>query len=105
MPKHEAKYQVGQIIYHQMFRYLGVVYNVDAVFSASDEWYDQVARSRPLKDKPWYHVLVHEAQHTTYVAEQNLKAAKIPKPILHPLTDHYFSRFDTEFYIPRQRPN
>ena len=42
-------------------------------------WYEQVAQSRPSKNKPWYHVLVHTAEHTTYVAEQNFDFEKFLK--------------------------
>ena len=54
-------------------------------FKARDEWYEQVAQSRPPKNKPWYHVLVHKAEHTTYVAEQNLDLKEHPKSIQHRL--------------------
>ena len=75
MSKHEAKFQIGQIIHHKLFDYVGVVFDADPTFQGTDEWYEQVARSRPPKDQPWYHVLVHEAELTTYVAEQNLEPA------------------------------
>ena len=55
MSKHVAEFQVGQIIHHKLFDYVGVVYDIDPTFQGSDEWYEQVARSRPPKDNPWYH--------------------------------------------------
>ncbi len=100
-----AKFQVGEIIHHNLFGYIGVVFDVDPVFSGSDEWYDHVARSRPPKDAPRYHVLVHQAQHTTYVAEQNLAAADEPQANSHELADHFFTNFDGERYTPRRRIN
>ena len=105
MVEHEARFQVGEVIQHKLFDYMGVVFDVDPVFSGSEEWYYQVARSRPPKDKPWYHVLVDQAVHTTYVAEQNLAPADKPQPIMHALADHYFSAFDGERYISRRRAN
>ena len=105
MSQTEAKFQVGEVIHHKLFGYLGVVFDVDPVFSASEEWYQQVARSRPPKDRPWYHVLVDEAHHTTYVAEQNLESATDPRPIRHPLADQYFSDFDGARHIQRRRIN
>jgi heat shock protein HspQ len=103
MSKHEAVLQVGQVIHHKLFDYLGVVFDVDPTFQGTDEWYEQVARSRPPKDKPWYHVLVNEAAHTTYVAEQNLGPAEAPLRILHPFADRLFSEFDGERYKLRQQ--
>ena len=63
----EARFGPGQIVRHLRFDYRGVIVDVDPVFSGTDEWYDQVARSRPPKDEPWYHVLVDGAEHATYV--------------------------------------
>ena len=68
-PEKEPRYHPGQIVRHRRYGYRGVVVDVDATFCGSDEWYEQVARSRPPKDAPWYHVLVDGAQHMTYVAE------------------------------------
>ncbi|MFP6730450.1 MAG: heat shock protein HspQ [Alphaproteobacteria bacterium] len=103
MSKHEAKFLVGQIIHHKLFDYIGVVYDVDPTFSGAEEWYEQVARSRPAKHKPWYHVLVNEASHTTYVAEQNLESVETPQRILNPFADRLFSAFDGERYKPRRQ--
>lgn len=103
MSTHQAKFQVGQIIHHKLFDYMGVVFDVDPTFQGTDEWYEQVARSRPDKDKPWYQVLVNEAAYTTYVAEQNLESAKAPQKIAHPFADRLFSEFDGERYKLRRR--
>ncbi len=105
MSQHEARFQVGQIIHHKLFDYIGVVFDVDPVFQGSEEWYEQVARSRPPKNEPWYHVLVHQAAHTTYVAERNLEPAKAPKRIVHPFVEALFSGFDGELYQLRQQAN
>ena len=105
MSKHEAKFQVGQIVHHRLFDYIGVVFDVDPTFLGTDEWYEQVARSCPPKGNPWYHILVNEAAHTTYVAEQNLEPAEAPQRIVHPFTDRLFSAFDGERYTLRQRTN
>lgn len=103
MSKQEAKFQIGQIIHHRLFDYMGVVFDIDPSFQGTDDWYEQMARSRPPKDKPWYHVLVNEAVHTTYVAEQNLEPVEAPRRIVHPFTDRLFSGFDGERYILRQQ--
>ena len=79
-----ARFGVGDLIQHQLFDYRGVIVDVDPRCLASDEWYAAMARSRPPKNKPWYHVLVHNATHMTYVAEQNLAADETGEPIDHP---------------------
>ena len=70
----KAKYCIGQLIQHRLFDYRGIILSVDLEFKSTDEWYEAVAKSRPPKDEPWYHVLVHQKGHQTYVAEQNLQS-------------------------------
>lgn len=88
-----ALFSPGELVHHIRFDYRGVVVDVDATFQLSDEWYDEVARSRPPKDQPWYHVLVHDGQQATYVAQRHLEADPQPEPISHPLLGQYFKRF------------
>ena len=82
-----AKFSIGQIIHHQRFNYRGVIFDVDPVFNGTDEWYKQMAISKPPKNEPWYHVLVDNAEHSTYVAERNLEKDKKKSPISHPMID------------------
>ena len=101
----EVKFFVGQIVHHKKFDYRGVIFDVDATFQGTAEWYDQVARSRPPKDRPWYHVLVHGARHTTYVAERHLEADTSGEPIDHSLVDELFSGLEDGRYLPRRGVN
>ena len=102
---YKAKFKIGQIIHHKLFDYTGVVFDIDPIFQGSEEWYEQVAKSQPPKHKPWYHVLVHAAEHTTYVAEQNLDLEEQPKAVQHPLVNSFFSKFDGLQYHLKARPN
>ncbi len=95
----EVKFHIGQIIQHKLFDYRGVVVDVDSEFSGSDEWYNAVARSKPPKEKPWYHVLPDGSDHTTYVAERNLEKDESGKPINHPAVGIFFSGFKDGTYI------
>jgi heat shock protein HspQ len=98
----QAKFHIGQIVEHNKFDYRGVIFEVDPVFAQSEEWYQQVARSRPPKDEPWYHVLVDNATHTTYVAERHLEAAADLSAVNHPAINEYFSAYRDGKYISRQ---
>ena len=99
----EAKFSIGQTVEHKLFGYRGVVYDVDPVFFGSEEWYEQVAKSRPPKDQPWYRVLVHDAQHETYVAERNLQDDPSGQENSHPSVEELFAAFVDGAYEPRQR--
>ena len=98
-------FAVGELINHRLFEYRGVIVDVDSTFQSTQEWYETVARSRPPKDKPWYHVLVHGATHATYVAEQNLERDSSNEPISHPMLSHFFSKFEGGQYVSETRSN
>ncbi len=100
-----AKFSVGQLVHHQLFGYRGVIMDVDSSFSLSEEWYEQVARSRPPKDQPWYHVLVHDSDTVTYVAERNLEPDPSGEPIDHPLLAQFFEGFRDGRYAAARRAN
>ena len=101
----QARFSVGQLIRHALFGYRGVIVAVDPGFSLSDAWYETMARSKPPRDAPWYHVLPHNQEHMTYVAERNLEPAESDAPIAHPLLEHLFESFAEGRYILRERPN
>ena len=100
-----ARFGIGDLVHHRIFHYRGVIVDVDPDFQSTEEWYEAVAKSRPPKDKPWYHVLVHAAEHSTYVAEQNLEPDDSDTPIKHPMLEHFFSRFEKGRYIGDDRAN
>ena len=101
----QTRFAVGDLVHHRLFDYRGVVVDVDPSFQSWDDWYEAVATSRPPKDKPWYHVLVHEAAHTTYVAERNLEPDESVAPIRHPLLNRFFSRFESGRYVREEQVN
>ena len=100
-----VKFSVGELIHHRLFGYRGVIIDVDQNFQASEEWYEAVAKSRPPKNRPWYHVLVHQSEVSTYVAEQNLEPDDSVEPIDHPMLENFFSKLDNGRYIHNQPTN
>ena len=101
MDASECKFFLGQVVHHRLFDYRGVIFDVDPVFSGSEDWYRQMARSRPPRHRPWYHVLVSGAEHSTYVAERNLEVDPSGKPVEHPALEQLFSDFSSGQYNPR----
>ena len=100
-----AQFAIGDLVDHRLFDYRGVIVDVDPNFQSTEEWYEAVAKTRPPKDKPWYHVLVHESITSTYVAERNLERNESASPIKHPMLEHFFSRFENGRYISDDRAN
>lgn len=101
----QARFGVGQTIYHKAFHYRGVIVDVDPQFQGTDEWYEQMALSRPPKDNPWYHVLVHDMAQETYVAERNLEVDVSGDPVQHPAVSAFFSGFKDGMYVTHRATN
>jgi len=105
MQSQQARFAVGQLISHKLFNYRGVIVDVDPGFMGSEQWYQEMALTRPPRDKPWYRVLVHDASHETYVAERNLQPDDKTEPVNHPLVDAHFGEFRNGRYIAHTRTN
>ena len=101
----ESKFSIGNLVHHKLFNYRGVIIDIDPDFQLTDEWYEMAARSRPPKNEPWYHVLVHDANNSTYVAEQNLEPDLNDEEINHPMTEKFFSDFKNGRYILGEKIN
>jgi heat shock protein HspQ len=88
-----AKFAIGDVVRHRLYPFRGVIYDVDPVFSNTDEWYESIpAELRPAKDQPYYHLLAENAHVTyeAYVSEQNLLLDDSGEPCRHPLVEEYF---------------
>ncbi|MYH13965.1 MAG: heat shock protein HspQ [Gammaproteobacteria bacterium] len=95
-----TQFAPGEIVKHRKFGYRGVIFQADTEFELSEEWYEAVARSRPPKDAPWYHVLVDGGSHSTYVAERHLARSGDRSQIEHPMLGHYFESYNGRSYLP-----
>ncbi len=100
-----TKYSIGDLVRHKLFDYRGVIVDIDPYFQLTDEWYEMVARSRPPKNEPWYHVLVHETINSTYVAEQNLEPDPSGKEIHHPMIKSFFTDLRNGRYVSDEKVN
>lgn len=101
MLKTRAKFQLGQVVRHRKHPFRGVVFDVDAMFSNSEDWYQAIPEdSRPSKDQPFYHLLA-ENEHSYYVAyvsEQNLLPDETGEPVDHPDLADLFGEFEDGHY-------
>ncbi|TVO70032.1 heat shock protein HspQ [Sedimenticola selenatireducens] len=95
----QVSLNIGQLVQHKLFGYRGVIYDVDAEFQLSEAWYEQMAKSRPPKDEPWYRVLVDGSDYETYVAQCNLEPDESDQPIENPYIDALFTHFTGNRYI------
>jgi heat shock protein HspQ len=90
-----AKFGIGQIVRHRKYPFRGIIYDVDPVFSNTDEWWLAIPEEvRPHKDQPFYHLFAENAdtEYVAYVSEQNLLPDTSGDPIRHPQVDEMFTR-------------
>ncbi|MGD9916861.1 MAG: heat shock protein HspQ [Paenirhodobacter sp.] len=96
-----AKYHIGQIVRHRKHPFRGVVFDVDAIFSNTEAWYEAIPEeSRPAKDQPFYHLLAENDNnyYVAYVSEQNLVEDDTGEPVEHPDLTDLFGDFEDGRY-------
>lgn len=101
MLKTKAKYHLGQILRHRKHPFRGVVFDVDAMFSNTEEWYHAIPEdARPSRDQPFYHLLAENDQsyYVAYVSEQNLVPDDTGEPVDHPDLCDLFGDFENGIY-------
>ena len=101
----EAKFHIGQIVRHRLYRFRGVIFDVDPEFNNTEEWYNSIPpERRPSKDQPFYHLLAQNAQshYEAYVSEQNLLQDSENGPVTHPMVDTMFKGLIGGIYVPKQ---
>ena len=96
LKQRDAKFQIGQVVRHRVFPFRGVVFDVDATFSNTEEWYQNIPEEvRPAKDQPFYHLLAEneDSSYVAYVSQQNLLGDSEGGPVDHPSVDQLFEDF------------
>ncbi|MCG8625130.1 MAG: heat shock protein HspQ [Proteobacteria bacterium] len=104
MPKASAIFNIGDVVRHRHYSFRGVVFDVDAEFDNTEEWYNAIPRdSRPRRDQPFYHLLAEneEVYYTAYVSQQNLVLDGEAGPVDHPELQDMFETFVEGRYKPR----
>jgi heat shock protein HspQ len=103
MNSKQAKFTIGQVVRHRVFPFRGVIFDVDPIFSNSEEWYQAIPEEvRPNKDQPFYHLLAENAEsyYVAYVSEQNLLEDATGEPIGHPQVGELFGELRDGQYEP-----
>jgi heat shock protein HspQ len=104
MESRVAKFHIGQVVKHRRFAFRGVIFDVDPVFSNTEEWWQAIpAENRPSKDQPFYHLYAENADtdYIAYVSEQNLVPDEAGGPVRHPQVRDMFQRLPDGNYTLR----
>ena len=89
-----AKFSIGQVVQHRIHPFRGVIFDVDPVFSNTEEWWNAIPEDvRPKKDQPFYHLFAENetSYYVAYVSEQNLLPDETGEPVDHPEVGEMFS--------------
>jgi heat shock protein HspQ len=100
----QAKFQLGQVVRHRFLAFRGVIFDVDAIFSNTEEWWQSIpAEIRPRKDQPYYHLFAEndETEYVAYVSEQNLLPDNSGEPLRHPQIPEMFDDLENGVYRSR----
>ena len=106
MTIHLARFALGQIVRHRLLSFRGVVFDVDAAYASTEQWYQSIPEDvRPERDQPFYHLLAEndEGGYVAYVSEQNLLADLTGEPVGNPNTSLIFDGFYRGHYHLRPR--
>ena len=99
-----ARFGIGDIVRHRLLHFRGVIFDVDPVFSNTEEWYEAIPEDlRPAKEQPFYHLLAdnEEQSYIAYVSQQNLVPDESEEPIDHPALGSLFQGFNHGRYLLR----
>ena len=101
-----ARFGVGDVVRHRLFDFRGVVFDIDPVFSNSEEWYEAIPEElRPSRDQPFYHLLAEneDSSYLAYVSQQNLVSDGTGGPVNHPGIPELFEGFAKGHYRLKPR--
>lgn len=101
-----AKFQIGQVVRHNLFEFRGIIFDVDPEFTNTEEWWEAIPESvRPEKDQPFYHLLAMKGDksYVAYASETSLLPDNTGEPLEHPEARLLFERFENGYYKPKAR--
>lgn len=101
-----AKFSIGQVVRHRIYPLRGVIFDVDPVFTNTEEYWLSISdHVRPRKDQPFYHLLAEndDGTYVAYVSEQNLVMDDSGQPVGHPQATVIFDSFREGQYQLRPR--
>ena len=104
MDLRNAKFGIGDVVKHRIYPFRGVVFDVDPVFSNTEEWYNSIPQDvRPKRDQPFYHLYAEnaESEYIAYVSEQNLLPDTSEEPVRHPQIEEAFVRDQDGKYLTK----
>ena len=101
-----TQFTIGQLVRHRDHPLRGVIVDVDAEFSNTEEWWQSIPENdRPRKDQPFYQLLAEDESvaYLAYVSEQNLQVEESGIPLKNPQVAELFGEFQGDSYAKLYR--
>ena len=101
-----AQFTIGQVVRHSNQSLRGVILDVDAEFSSTEElWQSVPEEERPARDQPFYRLLAEDdsVAYLAYVSEQNLQIDESGEPLQNPQVAEMFGEFLGDSYAKPYR--
>ena len=101
-----SKFGIGQQVRHSLLGYLGVVVDIDPVYSLSEPSPDELAVNDELRAAPWYHVVMEDDNGLpvhTYLAEAQLSSELQDEHPEQPSMDELAQTIRKQLQAPRLR--
>ena len=101
-----SKFGIGQQVRHTLLDSLGVVVDIDAVYSLDEPSADEMAVNAELRAAPWYHVVMEDDDGQpvhTYLAEVQLYGERQAEHPEQPSMDELAQTIRQQLQAPRLR--
>ncbi|QJC30650.1 heat shock protein HspQ [Enterobacteriaceae endosymbiont of Macroplea appendiculata] len=101
-----SKFGIGQQVRHKLLGFLGVIVDVDPIYSLNNLKIDEMSDSIILRNKPWYHVVMEDDAGNpihTYLSEIQLIGEPTPEYTEHSTLDELSASIKKQLINPRLR--
>ncbi|QJC30616.1 heat shock protein HspQ [Enterobacteriaceae endosymbiont of Neohaemonia nigricornis] len=101
-----SKFGIGQQVRHKLLGFIGVIIDVDPIYSLNDPKINDITDNIILCNKPWYHVVMEDASGYpihTYLSELQLSGEPLNEHFEYSSLDELSNSIKKQFIQPRLR--
>lgn len=101
-----SKFGIGQQVRHSLLGYLGVVVDIDPVYSLNEPLHDGLSVDESLNHAPWYHVVMEDQNGQTvhtYLPEIQIRGEILDEHPEQPSLDELAHSIRQQLQSPRLR--
>jgi heat shock protein HspQ len=103
VPEEVSFYSIGQKVQHTQDGWRGVIVDYDLYCTNASDGFDN-DETRPDRNQPWYHILVHGSEQSVYIAHAHVIQDPSKDNIRHPLVPYFFTQAENGAYLRNHLP-